>query len=125
VHQNAVFSVPHPLQKAIALYLTQSDDYLQLPAFFQRKRDLFLKATASTKLKPLPCEGSYFQLFDYSGISAKGDFEFCEQLIKDYGVAAIPVSKMYSDGHDDKLIRFCFAKTDDVLYEAGKRLELL
>ncbi len=119
VHQNTVYCVTHPLQKAIALYMEKSNDYLELSQFYQEKRNLFLKATKESKFIPLPCKGSYFQLFDYSGISNENDFDFCERLIKEYGVAAIPVSRMYSDQQDDKLIRLCFAKTDDVLITAG------
>ncbi len=122
VHQNAVFSVSHPLQKALALYMQASTDYLNLPDFYQKKRDLFLSSCSGSGFKPLPCKGSYFQLFDYSGISAEDDFSFCERLIKEHGVAAIPVSRLYSDGKDDKLIRFCFAKTDEVLVAAAERL---
>lgn len=125
VHQNTVFSASHPLQKAIAHYLAETDEYFNLPAFYQQKRDIFLNAMSGTRFKPLQCQGSYFQLFDYSGISTEGDFAFCERLIKDYGVAAIPVSRMYSDNHDDKLIRFCFAKTDDLLTAAGSKLTAL
>lgn len=125
VHQNAVFSVSHPLQKAIAGFLQVNDDYLNLGTFYQQKRDLFREAMAATRLKPLDCRGSYFQLYDYSAISDEGDMAFCERLVKEYGVAAIPVSRLYSDGQDDRLIRFCFAKTDDLLLEAAKRLELL
>ena len=122
VHQNNVFSASHPLQKAIAIYLSETDEYLQLPEFYQQKRDLFRQAMRGTRLKPLACEGSYFQLYDYSEISDEGDFAFCERMVKEFGVAAIPVSRMYSDHHDDKLIRFCFAKTDDVLLAAGSKL---
>lgn len=122
VHQNAVYSVSHPLQKAIALYLSGTSEYLNLPEFYQKKRDLFLDAMSATKLKALPCQGSYFQLFDYSNISLEGDVAFCERMVKEFGVAAIPVSRLYSDNHDDKLIRFCFAKTDDVLLAAGGKL---
>lgn len=122
VHQNTTFSASHPLQKAIALYLATNDDYLKLPSFYQSKRDLFLDAMSGTKFKPLSCEGSYFQLFDYSGFSDEGDLAFCERLVKEYGVAAIPVSRMYADHHDDRLIRFCFAKTDDTLAGAAKKL---
>lgn len=125
VHQNAVYSVSHPLQKAIALYLSGTSEYLSLPAFYQKKRDLFLNAMSATRLKALPCQGSYFQVFDYSAISSEGDVAFCERLVKEFGVAAIPVSRLYSDNHDDKLIRFCFAKTDDVLLAAGERLSAL
>lgn len=94
-----------------------------LPQFYQKKRDLFLEVTRESKFKPLPCKGSYFQLFDYSEISQENDFNFCERLIKEYGVAAIPVSRMYSDHKDDNLIRFCFAKTDEVLIAASELLK--
>ena len=125
VHQNSVYSISHPLQKAIALYLQETSDYLMLPTYFEKKRNLFLEAMSATRLRPLPCQGSYFQLFDYSGISDEDDVGFCERMVKDFGVAAIPVSKLHSDGHDDKLVRFCFAKTDDLLIRAGERLKML
>jgi len=125
VHQNTTFSASHPLQKAIAIYLSETDEYLQLPEFYQQKRDLFRQAMRGTRLKPLACEGSYFQLYDYSEISDEGDFAFCERMVKEFGVATIPVSRMYFDHHDDKLIRFCFAKTDDVLLAAGSKLSAL
>ncbi len=119
VHQNAVYSVAHPLQKAIASYMENSNSYSDLPKFYQQKRDLFLQVTKESRFKPLPCNGSYFQLFDYSAISQENDFDFCVRLIKEHGVASIPVSRMYSDQQDDKLIRFCFAKTDETLFQAG------
>lgn len=125
VHQNTTFSASHPLQKAIAIYLSETDEYLQLPEFYQQKRDLFRQAMRGTRLKPLACEESYFQLYDYSEISDEGDFAFCERMVKEFGVATIPVSRMYSDYHDDKLVRFCFAKTDDVLLAAGSKLSAL
>nr|WP_322625413.1 methionine aminotransferase [uncultured Flavobacterium sp.] len=122
VHQNVTFSVPHALQKAIALYLKESDEYLGLGSFYQSKRDLFTECMKATKLKELPTFGSYFSLYDYSNVSDEGDLAFCERLVKEYGVAAVPVSRLYSDFQDDKLIRFCFAKTDDLLIEATNRL---
>lgn len=122
VHQNNTFSVAHPLQKAIALYLNQSDEYLQLPAFYEAKRNLFREAMAGSKFNLLPCEGSYFQLADYSAITDEDDFSFCERLIKEYGVAAIPVSRLYTSHKDDKLVRFCFAKTDETLLAAAEKL---
>ncbi|NUY79950.1 aminotransferase class I/II-fold pyridoxal phosphate-dependent enzyme [Flavobacterium sp. MAH-1] len=122
VHQNATYCTSHPLQKAIAKYMEKSGSHLELSAFFERKRDLFLDALGDTKLKALPCEGGYFLLFDYSDVSDESDFDFCVRLIKEFGVAAIPVSRLYSDWHDDRLIRICFAKKDDTLLEAAKRL---
>jgi methionine aminotransferase len=125
VHQNVTFSVPHPLQKAIALYLKDSEEYLGLGSFYQSKRDLFTTTMQSTRLKQLPTAGSYFKLYDYSVVSNEDDMTFCESLVKEYGVAAVPVSRLCSDFHDDKLIRFCFAKTDDLLLEAANRLQKL
>lgn len=122
VHQNATYCTSHPFQKAIAKYMEKSDSHLELSAFFERKRDLFLDALGDTKLKTWPCEGGYFLLFDYSDVSDENDFDFCIRLIKEFGVAAIPVSRLYSNLHDDKLIRICFAKKDDTLLEAAKRL---
>ncbi|RZJ67317.1 MAG: aminotransferase class I/II-fold pyridoxal phosphate-dependent enzyme [Flavobacterium sp.] len=121
VHQTATYCASHPLQKAIGLYMenfAQPDPV----GFFERKRDLLLEASAGTKLKPLKCDGAYFQLFDFSDVSRESDFDFCVRLIKDHGVTAIPVSHLYSDSHDDKLIRLCFAKKDETLLEAGRRL---
>lgn len=122
VHQFNVFSANHPMQAAFADFLTDADQYLGLPAFYQQKRDFFLEQLRGTRFKPLPCEGTYFQLCDYSAISDEPDFDFCKRLTQEHGVAAIPVSSFYSDGRDDKVIRFCFAKTDDVLAAAGELL---
>jgi methionine transaminase len=123
VHQNVVFGASHPLQKAIAAYMNEGMDYEAMTLMYQRKRDLFLSSLAGSRFDVLPCEGSYFLLLDYSAISDEGDFDFCTKLVKEYGVAAIPISRLYSDGQDDKLIRICFAKTDDVLIAAGERLK--
>ncbi|MBK8491536.1 MAG: pyridoxal phosphate-dependent aminotransferase [Saprospirales bacterium] len=122
VHQFNVFSVNTPMQYALAEFLQYPEEYLQLPAFYQRKRDFFLEAIAGTGLRPIPCEGTYFQLVDYSGVSDLPDFEFCQWLTREIGVAAIPVSSFYVHKRDEKVIRFCFAKTEDVLAQAGEKL---
>ena len=75
-----------------------------------------------TRFRPLPCEGTYFQLCDYSAISTEPDLDFCKRLTTEFGVAAIPVSSFYSDGRDQKVIRFCFAKTEETLERAGELL---
>ncbi len=75
------------------------------------------------RLRPLPCDGTYFQLYDYSGISDEPDLAFCKRVTQEFGVAAIPVSAFYSDNRDDKVIRLCFAKTEDVLLDAAQRLK--
>ena len=122
VHQFNVFSANHPVQAAFADFLVQADQYWGLPAFYQQKRDFFLEQLKGTRFKPLPCEGTYFQICDYSAISDEPDLDFCKRLTIEHGVAAIPVSSFYSDGRDDKVIRFCFAKTEDVLARAGALL---
>ena len=91
-------------------------------SFNQKKRDFFLEQLKGTRFKPLACEGTYFQICDYSAISDEPDLDFCKRLTIEHGVAAIPVSSFYSDGRDDKVIRFCFAKTEDVLARAGELL---
>jgi methionine aminotransferase len=126
VHQFNVFSANHPMQAAFADFMADPAEYLGLPDFYQQKRDFFLQAMANTRFKPLTCKGTYFQLFDYSAIPSardEPDLDFCKRLTTDFGVAAIPVSAFYSDGRDDNVVRFCFAKTEDLLERAGKALE--
>lgn len=122
VHQFNTFSINRPLQHALADYLATPDDYLSLPRFYQRKRDVFLKAMADTPFEFLDCAGTYFVLASYSKISDLGDQEFARWLTREIGVAVIPISSFYSDGTDEKIIRFCFAKTEDMLLAAGERL---
>jgi methionine aminotransferase len=122
VHQFNVFSANHPMQAAFAEFMAEPAEYLGLPTFYQQKRDFFLKAMSPTRFKPLPCSGTYFQLFDYSAISDEPDLAFCKRLTTEFGVAAIPVSSFFSDAKDEKVIRFCFAKTEDLLAQAGERL---
>ena len=122
VHQFNVFSVNTPMQHALADYMEQADTYLSLPAFYQQKRDFFLDAISGSRLRPLPCEGTYFCTFDYSAISQEADTAFAKRMTQEYGVAAIPVSVFYSDGRDDKIIRLCFAKTEETLEQAGALL---
>lgn len=122
VHQFNVFSSVTPLQAAFADYLEDASQYLALPAFYQKKRDFFQKALAGSRFNVLPCDGTYFQLCDYSAISDESEMVFCERLTVEYGVAAIPVSPFYSDGRNQKLLRFCFAKTEELLARAGEKL---
>jgi methionine aminotransferase len=123
VHQFNVFSANHPMQAAFADFMADSGEYLGLPEFYQQKRDFFLQAMSGTRFKPLHCAGTYFQLFSYGHLSDESDLDFCKRLTTEYGVAAIPVSSFYSDGRDEKVIRLCFAKTEDLLEQAGKLLE--
>ncbi|MCB0707576.1 MAG: aminotransferase class I/II-fold pyridoxal phosphate-dependent enzyme [Saprospiraceae bacterium] len=122
VHQFNVFSVNTPMQYALADFLESPDVYTGLSAFYQEKRDFFLDALADSPLRPLNCSGTYFQLFDYSAISDLPDLEFAKWLTRELGVASIPLSPFYSAGSDARLLRFCFAKTPDVLQQAAEVL---
>lgn len=119
VHQFNVFSVNSFVQYGIADFLEEQSFYLDLPRFYQQKRDFFQGAMAGSRLIPLKSEGTYFQLFDYSKISQEADTDFAKRMTTEFGVAAIPVSVFYSSGRDEKVIRLCFAKTEEVLSEAG------
>jgi len=123
VHQFNTFSINRPLQHALADYLSTPERYLSLPTFFQRKRDLFLEAMAGTGFDFLPCAGTYFALAAYQKISAEGDQAFARWLTRERGVAVIPISSFYSDGTDEGIVRFCFAKTDEMLLAAAKQLK--
>ncbi len=119
VHQFNVFSVNSFVQYGIADFLDDPSSYLSLPSFYQQKRDFFGEMMMGSRLKPLSSEGTYFQLFDYSDISDESDTVFAKKLTTEHGVAAIPVSVFYSSGRQDKMIRLCFAKTEEVLEKAG------
>lgn len=114
-HQFQVFSVNTPLQFALAQYMQESDDYMKLPDFYQKKRDYFLKGISSSRFEILPCEGSYFQLVSFKNISDENDYDFAIRLTKEKKIASIPLSAFYSKNTDHKVLRFCFAKTEDVL----------
>jgi methionine transaminase len=122
VHQFMVFTVNTPMQHGIASYMASPEPYLQLPAFYQRKRDLFRDGLARTRLKLLPSQGTYFQCADISGVSDLTEAEFCQWLTSEIGVAAIPLSAFYGGGFDQRVVRFCFAKKDETLRAALERL---
>jgi len=129
VHQFNVFTVNTPVQHGLARYMADPAPYLELPAFYQRKRDLFRAGLAQTKFTLLPGEGTYFQCVDISGLDVPeknlSEAEFCQWLTTDIGVAAIPLSAFYGNGFDQKVIRFCFAKNDETLNLALERLAKL
>ncbi len=125
VHQFNVFTVNTPVQHGLARYMADPAPYLDLPAFYQRKRDLFRDGLASTRLRPLHTQGSYFQLVDYSAVSDLPEAEFCLWLTREIGVAAIPVSVFYEGGFEQRLARLCFAKRDQTLTAALLRLARL
>jgi methionine aminotransferase len=125
VHQFNVFTVNTPMQHALAHYMADPQPYLQLPAFYQRKRDLFRQGLSATRLRLLPSEGSYFQCVDISAVSDQSEADFCQWLTREIGVAAIPLSAFYGEGFDQQVVRFCFAKKDETLKAALERLAKL
>jgi methionine aminotransferase len=125
VHQFNVFTVNTPVQHGLAAYMADPKPYLELPAFYQRKRDLFREGLRRTRLRMLPSEGTYFQCVDISAVSDLSESDFCLWLTREIGVAAIPLSAFYGDGFDQRVVRFCFAKKDETLREALERLAQL
>lgn len=123
VHQYLCFSVNTPMQYGLAKFLETPSHYLELPAFYQQKRDYFLELMKGSRFTPLASQGSYFQLMKYDRISAEGDKDFAIRMTKEFGVAVIPVSAFYQDGKDDHVIRFCFAKKQATLEQAAARLQ--
>ncbi|WP_248360842.1 pyridoxal phosphate-dependent aminotransferase [Anaeromyxobacter oryzae] len=121
-HQFIVFTVNTPVQLAFAEYLRDASRYLELGAFYQRKRDLFRSGLAASRLRPLPCTGTYFQLVSYAGLTDETDVAFAERLTREIGVASIPVAPFYEEPPGDPVLRFCFAKNDDTLLRACERL---
>ena len=125
VHQYNVFSVNTPMQHGLANYMADPAPYRELPAFYQRKRDLFRDGLAGSRFTLLPADGTYFQCVRYDAISPILEAEFAQWLTTEIKVAAIPVSAFYSQGKESGIVRFCFAKKDDTLRLALERLARL
>ena len=125
VHQFNVFTVNTPMQHGLASYMADPARYQALPAFYQAKRDLFRAGLEGSRLKLMPCTGSFFQCVDFSAVSDLSDTDFCQWLVREAGVAAIPLSPFYGDGFDQRVVRFCFAKEDATLALALERLRRL
>jgi methionine aminotransferase len=117
-HQFIVFCVNTPVQYALNDYLSHPDHYHHLPKFYQQKRDYFLQGINESRFKPLACEGTYFQLLDYSNISQEKDTDMAIRLTKEFRLASIPVSVFYQQAPDQHLLRFCFAKKEETLDRA-------
>jgi methionine aminotransferase len=120
VHQFLVFVVNHPLQLALADFLADKQNYLDLRNFYQKKRDLFLKLTQTSRLVPLKTSGTYFQLMDYKTISSETDTELAIRLTKEKKLATIPLSVFYKNMTNQQLLRFCFAKKEETLERAAE-----
>ena len=125
VHQFNVFTVNTPVQHALAAYMADAARYTELPAFYQRKRDLFREGLKPTRFKLLPSEGSFFQCVDIAEVSDLSEADFCKWLTQEMGVAAIPMSAFYGNGFDQRVVRFCFAKKEETLNLALQRLAKL
>lgn len=122
VHQFVVFASNTPIQYAVADYLKDKDNYMQLPSFYQQKRDLFTGLVKDSRFKIIPSYGTYFQLLDYSAISEEKELDFAVRITKEFGVASVPVSPFYHDKQDNHVLRFCFAKTEETLVKAAEIL---
>lgn len=122
VHQFAVFCIDHPVQHAIASYLTTPQHYLDLNDFYQHKRDLFLDGIKNSKFTYSPSKGTYFQLLGYSEISDERDEDLAKKMILEHQLACIPISSFNINNRNDNMLRFCFAKKDETIEQA---LEIL
>jgi len=123
VHQFMTFTVHTPSQVAFAEFVERDPAAADLAPFYQQKRETFLAAIAGSRLAPLPCEGTYFQLLDYSAVSDEADTSMASRLITEHGVAAIPPSAFLYQDRGGPVLRFCFAKKDETLQAAGERLK--
>jgi len=125
VHQYNVYCVNHPTQIAIAEYMNDATTYTSLPHFFQHKRDLFLDAIKDSRFTFTPSKATYFQVLSYAEITNENDVSFAKRLTTESGLAAIPLSVFNENDLDEKVLRFCFAKTDDTLLKAAKILNTI
>lgn len=125
IHQYLTFSTFTPAQYALAKYLENENNYLSIPSFYQRKRDVFLESIAGSRFEFIPSKGSFFQNVSYANITDANDAEYAIQLTKTIGVASIPTSVFYHQKLDQKVLRFCFAKDDETLQKAGEILSKL
>jgi len=124
VHQWVTYAVNTPIQRAYADIVNRDPRCEAVTAFYQAKRDLFLRLIARSRFRPLACRGTFFQMVDYSGITDEPDAEFAVRLVKEHGVASIPISPFLAAGADPgPVLRFCFAKRDETLEAAAERLD--
>jgi methionine aminotransferase len=122
IHQYLTFSSNTPVQLAYSDFLDRKDRYAALPAFYQKKRDLFLSLIKESRFRVIPSRGTYFQMLDYSEITDEHDEDFARRMTVEHGVAAIPPSVFYHEHIDNRVLRFCFAKKEETLIKAAERL---
>ena len=125
VHQFNVFSVNHPTQVALAEYLKTPSNYLELNVFYQHKRDLFLSLIKESRFEFSPSKGTYFQLLNFKNITEENDYDFAVKLTQKHKIASIPISVFNENNLDTKVLRFCFAKTDETLKQAAEILNTI
>ena len=125
VHQFNVFCVNHPMQRAIAKYINDPNTYLNLNNFYQSKRDYFLRLIKNSRFKITPTKGSYFQLLDFNEITQENDVNYAKRLTINHKIASIPMSVFNKNRTDYKVLRFCFAKTDETLEKAAEIINKL
>lgn len=121
-HQFVVFAVNTPAQHAIAEYIQNKDNYLNLGSFYQEKRDYFLKLIKDSRFTVIPARGTYFQVLNYSKISMEPEMDFAVRLTKDFGIASVPNSYFYNNAQNNQTLRFCFAKSNETLEKAAEIL---
>lgn len=114
-----MFCVNNPMQIALAQYMIDSSHYNQIHSFYQKKRDFFLRAIGQSRFRFVPSAATYFQLLDYSNITDMADVAFAKLLTKEHGIASIPMSVFNQNNQDFKVLRFCFAKTEETLQKAA------
>lgn len=122
VHEFNVFSINTPYQKAFATFIQDENNYNELHKFYQDKRDLFLDGIKNSKFTFTPCKGTYFQLLKYDNITTENDVDFAKRLVKEFKIATIPISVFNTHQLDEKVLRFCFAKTDETITKATEIL---
>lgn len=125
VHQYNVFSCNTPIQYALAEYMEDTDKYLSLPDFYQRKRDCFIKSVSGSRFQIVPASGTYFQLLGYESMFKEKDTDLAMRLTREFGIASIPCSVFYPEATDQNVLRFCFAKDEESLNEAGNILRMI
>jgi methionine aminotransferase len=122
IHQYNTFSASTPMQYAVAEFLSDKAQYLELSDFYQKKRDLFVELIKASRFEIIPSKGTYFQLLSYRNISDEKDTDFAARLTKEHKIASIPISVFYHKQVDNKVLRFCFAKEDKTLEKAAEIL---
>jgi methionine aminotransferase len=122
IHQFNAFSCDTPKQVALSQFLKKKENYLELGASLQKKRDFFQNLMLQTTFEPLPSYGSYFQIYSYKNIANESEKDFAIRLTKERGVATIPVSAFYTNETNNQVLRFCFCKKESTLEQAAERL---